>query len=336
LDAVDTREEFATLLQMMVGELDASHSEVTPASGGPSGPVTPHLGFTFDFAHAGPGLKVGQVPAGAPGSYEQTRIRPGEYVLAINGRDVRLDEHLFEWINDKQDREFEFLINDRPCREGARTVSYKVLTQEEWKNLVYRNRIERLREYVENQSHGKIGYLHLASMGRNDQAQFEREAFEYVIGKEAMIIDVRFNSGGYVADTLIDWLERKPRGFVRPRDGAIQPWPTRAWDKPIVVLINEHSFSNGEIFAYAMRSRGLARLVGAPTPGYVIWTDGLALVDGTGVRMPMSASYRLDGTCQENHGEQPDALVPLSPEDWLADRDPQLDKAIELLAGAGH
>jgi len=71
--------------------------------------------------------------------------------------------------------------------------------------------------------------------------------------------------------------------------------------------------------------------VGMPTPGYVIWTDALKLVDGTGARMPQSGAFRLDGTNEENMGEQPDVLVPLSPDDWLADRDPQLEKAIELL-----
>jgi len=235
--------------------------------------------------------------------------------------------------NAKQDREFEFLVNQQPNKDGARRVRYKILSQDEWKELTYKNRIDRLREHVEQLSQGRIAYLHLPSMGQNNQTQFEREAYEYVLGKDAMIIDVRFNSGGYIADTLIDWLERKPRGFLRPRDGAVQPSPARAWDKPIVVLVNEHSFSNGEIFAYAVRARGLAKLVGMPTPGYVIWTDGLSLVDGTGARMPMSASYRLDGTPQENCGEKPDIQVALSPEDWSAGRDPQLDKAIDLLRG---
>jgi tricorn protease len=96
--------------------------------------------------------------------------------------------------------------------------------------------------------------------------------------------------------------------------------------------MNEHSYSNAEIFPYATRIRGLARLVGMPTPGYVIWTDGLKLVDGTSARMPQNGSYRLDGTTQENNGEKPDVLVPLSADDWVAARDPQLDKAIELLA----
>ncbi|HEY2951959.1 MAG TPA: S41 family peptidase, partial [Verrucomicrobiae bacterium] len=116
-----------------------------------------------------------------------------------------------------------------------------------------------------------------------------------------------------------------------PRDAKPEAAPAHAWEKRCVVLMNEHSYSNGEIFPYAMRARGLARLVGMPTPGYVIWTDSLPLVDGTTARMPQSGFYRLDGTPQENNGEKPDVQVPLSPEDWLAGRDPQLDKAIEML-----
>jgi tricorn protease len=99
--------------------------------------------------------------------------------------------------------------------------------------------------------------------------------------------------------------------------------------------MNEHSYSNGEMFPSAMRTRHLARLVGMPTPGYVIWTSDLRLVDGTGARMPQSGVFRLDGSNLENGGERPDYRIPLSPEDWLAERDPQLDQAIELLSGNG-
>jgi tricorn protease len=98
--------------------------------------------------------------------------------------------------------------------------------------------------------------------------------------------------------------------------------------------MNEHSYSNGEMFPSAMRTRGLARLVGMPTPGYVIWTTEMRLIDGTGSRMPQSGVFRMDGSNMENNGEQPDVRVPMSPEDWLAGRDPQLDKAIELLIGS--
>jgi tricorn protease len=96
--------------------------------------------------------------------------------------------------------------------------------------------------------------------------------------------------------------------------------------------MNEHSYSNAEMFANAMRARGLARfIVGMPTPGYTIWTTDMRLVNGSKARMPQSGVFRLDGSNMENNGEQPDVHIPLSTDDWLSERDPQLDKAIELL-----
>ncbi len=336
LDSVETNEEFASLLNMMIGELEASHAEVSPGSGREANPsaVTPHLGFTFDYSYAGPGLKVKSVPHGVPGWYAKTRIKPGEVIHAINGEDVSLNEALYRQINDRQDREFEFLVSTNGDRAGARTLRYKALTADEWGTISYDNRVERLRDYVETRSGGKIGYLHIPSMGAQNQTQFEKEAYEFVVGKEAMIIDVRFNTGGNIADTLVEWLQRKPHGWTRPRDGKKEPVPFHTWERKMIVLMNEHSYSNGEIFPNAMRTKGLAQLVGMPTPGYVIWTDSLSLVDGTRARMPMTGAYRLDGTPMENLGEMPDVLVPLSPDDYLNDRDPQLDKAIEMLKGA--
>lgn len=274
---------------------------------------------------------MASIPQNSPASFEKTLLSPGEYIWQINGEDVTLDERLYEQINDKQDRMLEFLVSTNAERAHTRTVRYKALTPEEWNELNYRERVERLRDLVEKKSGGRIGYLHLPAMGGNNQAQFEREAYEYAAGKGAMILDVRFNNGGNISDTLVEWLSRKPHGYTRPRDGAKEPTPFHAWDRRMVVLMNEHSYSNGEIFPNAMRTRGLATLVGMATPGYVIWTDNMRLVDGTNFRLPLIGAYRLDGTNMENIGEQPDVRVPLTPEDWLAGRDPQLDKALELL-----
>ena len=336
LDAVETNDEFASLLHMMIGELETSHSEVRAANSEGASSPTLQLGFTFDYGYEGPGIKVKTVPVGSPGSYAQTEIKPGELILAINGQDVGLDEKLYEFISDKQNRELDFLVNTNADKTTARTVKYKILADSEWTDLNYRNRVDRLRKTVEDKSAGKIGYLHLAAMSLSNQIKFEREAYEYMAGKEAMIIDVRFNSGGNISDTLIDWIERKPHGYFRPRDAEPESAPYHAWEKRCVVLMNEHSYSNGEMFPNAMRTRGLARLVGMPTPGYVIWTSEMRLVDGTGARMPGSGVFRIDGSNMENNGEQPDVRVPMSPEDWLADRDPQLDKAIELLMGSSE
>src|SRR5579871_334337 len=331
LEGVETRNEFATLLSMMVGELEASHSEVGPAAGGNPSATTPHLGFTFDYTYEGPGIRVEKVPQGAPGSFPQTLIKPGEYVMAIDGKDVTLDENLYRTINNKQGRMMEFLVNATPTKQGARTVKYASMSGGEFNALLYTNRVEAARAYVEQKSGGKLSYVHIAVMGCGNQVTFERELYEYSLGKKGVIIDVRHNGGGNISDTLVNWLSTQQHGFYVPRDGLPEPSPGRVWNKPVVVLMAESSFSNAEMFPYAMRARGLAKLVGEPTPGYVIWTGGLDLVDGTHARMPGGGVYRQDGTPMEDLGEQPDVKIPLTAEDWLTDRDPQLDKAIEML-----
>jgi len=331
LDGVGTRDEFATLLNMMIGELEASHSEVGAAPKPFAGPTTYNLGVYFDYSYEGPGIRVRDVPKRAPGSYEATRIRPGEYIVAVDGKDVTLDENLFTLLNDKGDRDFVLLVNSKPGRDGARTVKYKALTSAEWSDIHYRNRIELAQKTVERESKGQLAYVHIAGMGGTNQDLFEKELYAYAEGKAGVIIDVRNNGGGNISDTLINWLGTKPYGTYFPRDGYPGPAPGRGWKKPIVVLMNDHSYSNAEMFPYGMRAAGLAKLVGTPTPGYVIWTSGWTLVDGTSARMPGSGVFRADGSPMEDMGEQPDVLVPLTNEDWLAQRDPQLERAISML-----
>lgn len=331
LDAVGTRDEFATLLNMMIGEIESSHAEVGAAPAPNPGPSTRSLGVYFDYDYDGPGIRVKDVPKRAPASYAKTRIKPGEYILSVDGQDVTLDENLFKILNDKGERDWKLLVNDKPTKEGARTVTYKALTSGEWSDLHYRNRVERLRREVDKVSNGTLAYVHIQGMGGDNQVQFDKELYQYAEGKKGVIIDVRFNGGGNISDTLINWLGTKPYGAYFPRDGYVQPAPDRGWNKPVIVLMNEHSYSNAEMFPYGMRANGLAKLVGMPTPGYVIWTGGLNLVDGTRARLPGSGVFRRDGSPMENLGEQPDFLVPLSNEDYLTDKDPQLEKAVHLL-----
>jgi tricorn protease len=107
--------------------------------------------------------------------------------------------------------------------------------------------------------------------------------------------------------------------------------PQVAWNRPIVVLINERSYSDAEVFPHAMKTLGLATVIGVATPGAVIGTRDIRLSDGTSWRLPSTGFFNADGTNQEHNGCQPDIAVEISPEDYLAGRDPQLDKAIEVL-----
>ena len=135
LESVATRDEFATLLNRVVGELEASHTEVGPAPNPTPGPSTRNLGVYFDYSYAGPGIRVKDVPRRAPGSYPKTRIKPGEYIVAVDNKDVTLDENLYKILNDKGDRDFTLLVNDKPTRDGARKVTYRALTSGEWNDI---------------------------------------------------------------------------------------------------------------------------------------------------------------------------------------------------------
>jgi tricorn protease len=337
LASVDTRDEMAILLNMMVGELDASHAEVSTAPGGSPSPETRSLGIYFDYTHTGPGIKIKDVPPRAPGTFTKTRLNPGEYIMAIDGTPVSLAEDLYTKLNDKGERDFELLVNSRPSLVGVRVVQYKALSGGEWSTLHYRNRIETRRKSVAKLSEGRIGYVHIAGMGLENRERFEKEFYEAAEGKSAMIIDVRENGGGNIGDTLLSWLAIKPYGTYLPRDGFPVKSPTpnyaprAAWDRPIVVLMAESSFSNAEMFPYGMRASGLATLVGMPTPGYVIWTWESRLIDGTGIRIPAQSVFRKDGTSLENRGEEPDIKIPWTTEDYLTGKDPQLEKGVGIL-----
>ncbi|MFN8220301.1 MAG: S41 family peptidase [Fimbriimonadales bacterium] len=331
LDSVGHRNEMATVLNMMIGELESSHSEVGPAPGNPRGQSTAHLGFTIDYSYQGPGLKIAEVPDRTPGSYAKTRLGAGEYVVAVNGVDVNPDENLSKLLNEQAGRDLTLLVNKTPSRTGAREVKYRALGNGEIGGIEYRNQIDKRRKYVEQKSGGKLTYIHIAGMGGGNLETFNREAWQYIQGKEGVIIDVRGNGGGNIADVLLDMIERKPQMRYLPRDGEEQSAPGTVWNRPTVVMHNETSFSNAEMFPAAMKSRKLGTLVGMPTPGYVIYTGGSRLIDGTSIRIPGTGVYRLDGSPTENMGQEPDYRVDITPEQFFRGEDPQLDKAIDVL-----
>lgn len=327
---VTNRIDMSTVLGMMVGELESSHSEVSPAPGGAAAIQTAHPGFSFDYRHSGPGIKVLEVPEGAPGSYPKTKLNPGDVVQTINGQAVSVNEKLYESVLDNETgRELTFTVK---APDGAvRTVKYRSMNAGEYRGLTFENLLEARRQAVLAKSKDSIAYLHIAGMGGGELQRFNSQLWADARGKKAIIIDVRNNGGGNTSDQIIDILERAQNAIYVPRDGEPLMGPGQTWAKPIVVMCAESSFSNAEMFPAAMKARGLAKLVGMPTPGYVIYTGGFRLVDGTGARMPGTGVYRLDGTSLENKGEVPDFVVDITPEQFFAGQDPQLDKAIEVL-----
>jgi tricorn protease len=166
-------------------------------------------------------------------------------------------------------------------------------------------------------------------------ARFKKEIIEFRL-KEALIIDVRYNGGGNIDQQLIDILERRPfsRWITRDSIPHMRPWNC-FWGKKLV-LINEHSFSDAEIFPMAFKHLGLGKLVGVPTGGGVIATGSYSLIDGSTIRTPYIGCYTLEGINLENLGVKPDVFVENNPDDELAGKDAQLERAVaELLNELG-
>ena len=330
LPSVGHRNEMALVLGMMVGELESSHSEVSPGPGNPSSAASAHLGFTFDYSYDGPGIKIKEVPNRTPGSFAKSKLVPGEIVTKINGKDASVSESLYSSIlNDQTGRELKLTVTGLDGKE--REVKYRALSGGEFGAIVFGNRIEARRKYVEAKSGGKLTYVHIAGMSGPEFERFNQQMWMYAKGKQGVIIDVRNNGGGNTSDRIIDILERRQNSFYVPRDEAVIKGPGQTFDMPLVVMCAETSYSNAEMFPAAMKARKLANLVGKQTPGYVIYTGGFNLVDGTVARMPGTGAYRMDGSNLEDNGEVPDFDVDITPEQYFLGIDPQIDKAIEVL-----
>lgn len=330
LPSVGHRNEMATILNEMVGELESSHSEVSPAAGNPRSADSAHLGFNYDYSYNGPGIKVKDVPMNSPASFSKSKLNPGDIVQTINGKPAEIGEALYrDVLNDQAGREVNLTVLGTDGK--TRPVKYRAISAGAYSEIVRRNLLEWRRKHVEEKSGGKLAYVQIAGMNEVELRNFNQRVWERSLDKDGLIIDVRNNGGGNTSDRIIDVLERAPNAWYQPRDEPAVLGPGQAVSLPIAVLMAETSYSNAEMFPESMRARKLATLVGMPTPGYVIYTGGFVLVDGTVARMPGTGSFTLKGENLEDNGRQPDVKVDITPEQYLRGEDPQLDAAIEVL-----
>jgi Tol biopolymer transport system component/C-terminal processing protease CtpA/Prc len=329
LDGAATAEEFAFfVLSPMAGELNASHIEVSPNVSGAE-PEVADLGLTFDETYAGPGLKVTGYVRNGPNGGKEPQIKPGEYVLAINGKDVVWSERLWPLLAGTANKELELLVGSGPTRDSARTVKLKPVPMGRIQDLRYEEQVREARERVEALSRGRLAYIHIRSMDGASLRRFERELWGMAQAKDGLVLDLRGNGGGSTHDAVLAQLARSAYGFTQPRDGVRSTQPWRHWDRPVALLVDENSVSDAEIFAMGFRYLKLGKIVGERTPGYVIGTYSATLQDGTSYRVPMWRWLAADGSELENVGVAPDVRVVRT--GIAAAEDEQLAAAVNLL-----
>lgn len=331
------RSDLDFILGELGGELNAGHVYVTTSNdwavprkdGGLLGAeIVQHSSGYYQIAKIFPGENWHEdfrSPLTEPG----VRARQGDFILAVDGVSTQGVENFYRLLENKADRTVTLLLNSRPDPQGAREERVRPVKAET--NLRYLDWVQSRREYVRERSGGKIGYIHLPNTG----AEGNRELFKGFYAqmtKDALIIDDRYNGGGFIPDRMIELLDRPVLSYWARRNVAPNRTPAFAHEGPKAVLMNGYSSSGGDAFPYYFRKRNLGPLIGTRTWGGLIGiTGGPSFSDGGGITAP---SFRFfdDGAWEvENVGVSPDIEVVDRPELVAKGIDPSLDKAIEVM-----
>jgi tricorn protease len=339
-DSVD-ESMLTNVVNLMLGELNGSHlgfsarREGSPANNNEWKETTVHFGLRFDRDYRGPGLKVRDVICDSPADKQRSKIEPGEIVLSINGKAIDPDMDITTILNGRLDQDY--VLQVRNNQEEMRDVTLRPISYSESRALLYEHWVRANRRKVDEASQGKLAYLHIRGMNMSSFYRFEQELFAIASGKDGIVIDVRENGGGSTTDHLLTILAQPVHAITVPRGG--QPgYPQdrkvyASWHKPIVVLCNQNSFSNAEIFSHAIKTLKRGKLVGVPTAGGVISTGGTMIMDIGFLRMPFRGWFLTgDGQDMELNGAVPNVVIWPRPGEMPAGFDRQLDKAIQLLS----
>lgn len=330
---------FEHVVQLLLGELNGSHLGFSASWTGyrseqPWNDQVAHLGLRYEPQHRGPGWRVKDVIRGGPTDEVGSRVAPGETLLEIDRRPVDPSVREGDVLSGAIDRDVELRV--RGVEGTERTVRVRPITYGAARGLLYDEWIERNRRRVADGSGDSLGYLHIRGMNWPSFLRFEEELYRVGAGKSGLIIDVRANGGGSTTDHLLTALTQPDHAITVPRGGGPgYPQDRRVyatWSKPIVVLCDQNSFSNAEIFAHAVRTLRRGRVVGVPTAGGVISTGGQSVLDLGTIRTPFRGWYVLsDGRDMEMNGAQPDVVVWNEPGTLPTFRDAQLDRATTVL-----
>jgi len=342
---VRTPEELRRVLNLMMGELNASH---LGASGGTGftgqNSNNGRLGVMFDRAeYESVGrLKITSVLPLGPAAISK-QIAVGDYITAVNGVTVggtngrvNLDEQLMQQVG----KRVEVRVSATADGANARTVVLAPISGGGERTLLYRDWVEANRAYVDKVSGGKLGYVHIRDMSEGALRQLALDLDADNRAKVGVVVDVRHNNGGFVNVYAIDVLARRGYLTMTPRGLPASPARTslgqRSLELPTILVTNQHSLSDAEDFTEGYRQLKLGTVVGEPTSGWIIFTGSATLIDGTTIRMPGTRITSNDGQTMELNPRQVDVAVTRPIGETYLGKDSQLDTAVkELLRQIG-
>ncbi len=336
LAGLASRSELTYLSVEMLGEITVGHMFV----GGPrphdTEPKTGLLGADYKIENGRyrivkilggqnwtPGLAS---PLTLPGVY----VKVGEYLLAVNGRELHGTDNLYELFNGTAYKQTVIRVGPNADGKDARDVTVIPIADEDGlRNIDW---VESNRRKVDELSGGKVAYVYMPNTGGAGYDSFNRY-FYAQLDKQGLVLDERYNEGGFIADYVVDVLKRFPLSGAKERDGRPIHDPVGAIFGPKVMLINQNSGSGGDAMPWYFRKAEIGKLVGTRTWGGLVGIGGYpSLIDGGYVTSPRYAIYGLHGDWEvENHGIAPDVMVEDLPKDALAGRDVQLETGVKIV-----
>jgi tricorn protease len=337
VEAVASRMDLNYLFAEMLGEMTVGHLGV---GGGdmPRAQRVPSGLLGADYAIENGRYRFARVYSGenwnpqlqAPLTQPGVNVKSGEYLLAVDGREIKGTDNIFKFFEAKAGKQVVLTVGPEPKMEGTREVTVVPISSETaLRNFAW---IEDNRRYVERATKGKVAYVYMPDTAFGGYTYFNRYFYAQV-GRDALIVDERFNGGGMLATDIIERFQRKLMSLVATRDGEDEVQPQGAIFGPKVMLINEFAGSGGDAMPWYFQKAKVGPLVGKRTWGGLVGRAGApSLMDGGYVTAPSSGVWSPDGHwIAENIGVIPDVEVELDPQLVRQGKDPQLDKAIELV-----
>jgi Tol biopolymer transport system component len=332
--AARTPDDFRRLLNLMVGELNASHSGANPPAD-QARTSTGRLGVRYDRDEyeRNARLRVSEVIELSPA--DVAKIRVGETIASVDGQPVNGTTNIDQLLDYKIGKRT--VIGVVGADGARRDVTLQPIRNTEEKGLTYRAWVNANRAYVDKVSGGKLGYVHMIDMSSQSLERLFVDLDAENRSKQGVVVDVRNNNGGFVNVYAIDVLSRRHYLSMTSRDFPTAPARTllgqRSLEKPTILVTNRHSLSDAEDFTEGYRSLALGKVVGEPTAGWIIYTSNTTLVDGTNFRLPSTRITDANGNDLERNPRPVDRFVQRPIGEWYQGKDAQLDAAVqELLA----
>jgi tricorn protease len=334
LDGLASRSEFSYLSAEMLGEITIGHMFIGNPNHSGGGPKTGLLGADYRVENGR--YRIAKIFGGqnwtpglaSPLTLPGVSVKEGEYLLAVNGRDLHSADNLYQFFDGTAGKQTVLHVGPNPDGRDARDVTAVPVDDEDGlRNLDW---IESNRRKVSELSGGKVAYVYMPNTGGSGYTNFNRY-FYAQLDKQALVLDERWNEGGFIADYVVDVLKRFPLSGAISRDGKPVHDPVGAIFGPKVMLINQNSGSGGDAMPWYFRKAGIGKLVGTRTWGGLVGIGGYpTLLDGGRVTAPSYAIYGINGDWEvENHGIAPDIPVEDLPKDVAAGHDRQLEIGVE-------